>query len=46
MTNENRIFWINKAEKLEKFAMTCKFEDVKKSALKIAENTRKALEEK
>ena len=46
MTNENKIFWMNKAEKLEKFAMTCKFEDAKKSALKIAENIRKALEEK
>ena len=46
MTNENKIFWMNKAEKLEKFAITCKFEDVKKSALKIAENIRKALEEK
>ena len=43
MTNENRNFWINKLEKIEKFAETCKTEEVKISALKIADSIRKAL---
>lgn len=43
MTNENRNFWINKLEKIENFAKTCQTEEVKISALKIADSIRKAL---